>query len=89
MYSAVGYSKGISSLKILGTYTFSNIVNDNNGNFIRVETSSLINPISLNYNMSSYKIKAGAKLKLPFFQIFADYSIQKFPVVTVGLGLKF
>ena len=89
LYSAVGYNKGLTSMNVLGTYTFNYDVQDNNGNHIRTDTATLIDPLSLNYNLSGMKVKAGVKLKLLFFQIFADYTIQEFPVATAGLGFKF
>lgn len=89
LYSAIGYSKGFTSMDVLGTYTFTYDVQDNNGNHIRTDTSTLIDPLSLNYNLDGLKAKAGVKLNLFVFQVFADYTIQEFPVLTAGIGFKY
>ena len=89
LYSAIGYTKGLTSMNVLGTYTFYYDVRDNNGNHLGTDTSTLIDPLSLNYNINGMKAKAGVKLKLLFFQLYVDYTIQEFPVATAGLGFKF
>lgn len=89
VYGAMGFTKGFTSMDILGTYEFLYKVEDNNGNFIRVDRSTVINPLNLKYNMNGFKAKAGFKFKLSFFQIYADYTLQEFPVATAGIGFKF
>lgn len=89
LYGAVGYSKGFTAMDVLGTYTFNYDVQDNNGNHIRVDTETLQDPLSLNYNLNGLKAKAGIKLKLFVLQIYADYTIQEFPVASAGLGFMF
>jgi hypothetical protein len=88
LYSAVGYSKGFSSLDFLGTYSFTYDVQDNNGNHLRNENVSVIDPLQLKYDLNGMKAKFGFKLKLYFFRIFADYTIQEYPVATAGIGFK-
>ena len=89
LYGAVGYSKGFTTMDVLGTYNYTYDVQDNNGNHIRTENVSVADPLKLNYDINGMKAKAGLKLKLAFFQIFADYTLQEFPVATAGIGFKF
>ncbi len=89
LYGSVGYTKGFTTMDVLGTYNYSYDVQDTNGNHIRTETVSITDPLKLNYDVNGMKAKAGFKLKLAFFQIFADYTIQEFPVATAGIGFKF
>jgi len=90
LYSSVGYTKGFTNLDVLGTYSYTYAVRDPVTNtFIRNETVTIDDPLSLNYDLTGMKYKAGLKLKLAFFRIFADYTLQEFPVATVGIGLKF
>ena len=89
LYGAFGYSKGFTTLNVLGTYSYTYDVQDNNGNHIRTETVSVTDPLKLDYDINGMKAKAGIKLKLAFFQIFADYTLQEFPVATAGIGFKF
>ncbi len=89
LYGAVGFSKGYTSLDVLGSYSFPYEVVDNNGNFIRVDNTTVIDPLKLSYDLNGMKAKAGIKLKLFFLQIYADYTLQEFPVATAGIGFKF
>ena len=89
LYGSVGYTKGFTTMDVLGTYNYTYDVQDNNGNHIRTETVSITDPLKLDYDVNGMKAKAGFKLKLAFFQIFADYTIQEFPVATAGIGFKF
>ncbi len=89
LYSALGYTRGFSSMDVLGTYSYTYDIQDNNGNSLGTQTVSVNDPLQLDYNMNAFKAKAGFKLKLTFFQIFADYTIQEFPVATAGIGFMF
>ncbi len=89
LYGALGFSKGFTSLKVLGSYSFPYEVVDNNGNFIRIDNVTVHDPLKLNYGLNGMKAKAGIKLKLFFLQIYADYTLQEFPVATAGIGFKF
>lgn len=89
LYGAVGYSKGFTTMDVLGTYNYTYDIQDNHGNHIRTETVSIKDPLKLDYDINGMKAKAGIKLKLAFFQIFADYTLQEFPVATAGIGFKF
>jgi len=89
LYSAVGYSKGISKLDVLGTYKYTYTKKDSSGNTIGTLSTTINDPLKLDYNISGMKAKLGFKLKLAFFQIFADYTLQEYPVATAGFGFKF
>jgi len=89
LYSAVGYTKGFSNLDVLGTYKYTYTIKDNSGTTIGTQTATVNDPLKLKFNMSGMKAKVGFKLKLAIFQIFADYTLQEYPVATAGFGLKF
>ncbi len=88
-YSAVGYSKGFTSLDILGTYDYTYEIQDNNGNTIGSESLTIYDPLHSTYDLDGLKAKAGIKLNLFFLEIFADYTLQEYPVATAGISLKY
>jgi len=89
LYSSVGYTQGNSGLDVLGTYEYEYKIQDSTtGTVIGSETFTLNDPIDLNFNLSEIKAKLGLKLNLLIFSLYADYSIQKYPVANVGLGIK-
>lgn len=89
LYGAIGYSKGFTTMEALGTYNYTFDIQDNAGNHIDTETITITDPVKFDYSIDGIKAKAGIKLKLVFFQIFADYTLQEFPVATAGIGFKF
>ncbi len=89
LYSKLGFTQGFTNLDVLGTYDYTYDVQDNNGNHIRYETVSVTDPLKLSQDLNGLKLGVGFKLKLAFFQVFADYTLQEFPVANLGLGVKF
>ncbi len=89
LYSALGFSKGFSQMDVLGTYNYTYDIRDSNGNLIRTESVTMTDPLSLKYDLNGLKAKLGVKLKLFFLQIFADYTLQEYPVATAGISLKY
>jgi len=89
LYSSIGYTKAFTKLDVLGTYKYTYEIQDTNGNYLRTETVSVTDPLKLDYDLNGMKFKAGLKLKLAFFRIFADYTLQEYPVATAGIGFKF
>lgn len=80
LYGGLGYAGGKSSLGVLGTY----IVQYSSG-----DTDTIIDPININYNPGGVRANVGAKLKLAFFHIFADYTIQEYRNLTAGVAFSF
>ncbi|SHF41396.1 hypothetical protein SAMN03080594_10443 [Arenibacter palladensis] len=79
-YGAIGYVSGKSTTDVLGTY--------------RVQSGLLINttytdPFSLTRKANGVSGTLGAKLKLGFFRLHADYSLAEFNNLTVGVNFGF
>lgn len=89
VYSSVGYIKGFTDLSVKGTYDYTYDVQTNNGTHIRFENVQIIDPLDINYNIDGYNATLGLRLNFIFLRIFADYTIQEYPVAHVGLGIKF
>ncbi len=76
-YAAVGFGTGTSSLNVKGQYDL-----DGNGS---AETTD---PVSVEEKVVSPRMTAGLRLKLLVLTIHADYTLQKYSTLTVGLGLS-
>ncbi len=88
LYSTLGYTQGSSTLDIKGTYEYTYDIQDNNGVHIRNETVQIVDPLSLSFKPTGFRGTFGVRLNLVFFRIFADYTLQKYPVANVGIGFK-
>ncbi|MGM0635910.1 MAG: DUF6588 family protein [Bacteroidota bacterium] len=76
-YAGFGYISARSSNKLKGTY--------------RIQEGVLINqtvtdPISISSSISGFSGTLGTRLKLSFFRIHVDYSIQKFNTLSAGVS---
>lgn len=89
IYGSTGYSKGYAKFNVNGTFDYTYDVQDNNGNHIRYETVSVDDPVKTETNSDEMFFNLGVKLKLAFFQIYADYTLQQYPVANVGIGFRF
>lgn len=78
-YGAIGYTSGKSTTDVLGTYQVQS------GPF----QETYINPFSLSKKASGVTGTLGAKLKLGFFRLHADYSLAEFNNLTVGVNFGF
>lgn len=76
-YAAIGFGTGTSSLNVKGQYDL-----DGNGS---TETKD---PVSVEEKVVSPRMTAGLRLKLLVLTIHADYTLQKYSTLTVGLGLS-
>lgn len=78
-YGAIGYVSGKSTTDVLGTY--------------RVQSGPLqetyVDPFSLTKKANGVSGTLGAKLKLGFFRLHADYSLAEFNSLTVGVNFGF
>jgi hypothetical protein len=78
-YGGIGYLSGKSNTDVLGTYIVTG------GPFQQTYTD----PFSINKDASGVVANVGAKLKLGFFRLHADYSIAEFNNLSVGLNFGF
>jgi hypothetical protein len=78
-YGGLGYLSGKSKTDVLGTYTVQS------GPF----QESYTDPFSLTKKAGGVTANLGAKLKLGFFRLHADYSIAEFNNLSLGLNFGF
>ena len=78
-YGAIGYVSGKSTTDVLGTYQVQS------GPF----QETYVDPFSLTRKASGVSGTLGAKLKLGFFRLHADYSLAEFNNLTVGVNFGF
>jgi len=78
-YGGIGYVSGKSTTDILGTYSVQS------GPF----QETYIDPFSLTRKASGVSGTLGAKLKLGFFRLHADYSLAEFNNLTLGVNFGF
>ena len=78
-YGGIGYVSGKSTTDVLGTYRVQS------GPF----QDTYIDPFSLTRKASGVSGTLGAKLKLGFFRLHADYSLAEFNNLTIGVNFGF
>ena len=76
-YGAIGYIKGDSSTDLLGTYRVSDGV---------FTSENIVDPFSIDSEISGVTTTLGATLKLGFFGLNASYTIGEFDTVSVGFN---
>ena len=79
LYGGVGYNIAKSNLAMKGTYD----INDD-GQINANERD----PLDLKFAASGFRTTAGMRLKLAVVTLHADYTIQKYKCLTVGLGIS-
>jgi hypothetical protein len=79
LYGGLGYNIATSNLAMKGHYD----VNDNG----QKETNE-VDPLDLKFSASGLRTTAGFRLKLAVLTIHADYTLQKYNCLTVGLGIS-
>jgi len=79
VYGGLGYNIAKSNLAMKGTYD----INDDGQ-----ASPNEIDPLDLNFSASGFRSTAGFRLKLAVLTIHADYTIQKYKCLTVGLGFS-
>ncbi len=87
-YGGIGYVTGSGNFDMKGSFDITYAVKDDAGNYIGSETKTVTDPLKLKYNIGGLKSKIGVQFNIFVLRIFADYSIQKYSVFNVGLGLK-
>jgi hypothetical protein len=78
LYGAAGYNIAQTSVGAKGTYDF-----DGDNNISENE----VDPLTLKFGSSGPRVTAGFRLKLAILSIHADYTLQTYSALTVGLGL--
>ncbi len=78
-YGGLGYLSGKSDTDVLGTYTVQS------GPF----QETYVDPFSLSTKASGVVANIGAKLKLGFFRLHADYSLGEFNNLSFGINFGF
>lgn len=79
-YGGLGFNSVRSELALEGDYE----VTDDNGN-----VANYSDPISLKVNAGGPRLTAGMRLKLAILTLHADYTLQEFNTLTVGVGFTF
>ncbi len=79
-YGALGYLDGKSTTDLLGTYRVTD------GQFFSQE---IVNPFSIEQNVSGMRATIGTHLKLGFFGLNANYTLAEFNSASVGLNFSF
>jgi len=75
LYAAAGYAK-------------SNVSFDAKGNYDIGGGASLTDPVSINAANSGGRLTGGFRLKLAILTLHADYTLQKYPTISTGVGLS-
>jgi len=90
IYSAVGYTKAESTFKVEGSYDYTYTLLDIDSQMPSgSETVTVTDPIiDLYYNKTGIKGTLGVKLNLLLVRVFADVTMQDYPVVNMGVAIK-
>lgn len=75
LYGALGYNSTSTSAKVLGTYELE-------------DYETLVDPVDLSFGEGSMMFTAGFRLKLAILTLHADYTLNKYPVITAGVGFS-
>ncbi|MFP4847283.1 DUF6588 family protein [Winogradskyella sp. PE311] len=80
LYGGVGYIKGKSESNLLGNYRVTNGV---------LSSPTITDPFSVSSEVAAVRGTVGAKLKLGFFRLNAEYHISEFDAFSVGVNFGF
>ncbi|MFI1770598.1 DUF6588 family protein [Thalassobellus citreus] len=87
VYGGFGYTGGQATLNMLGTYNLeynTSLPSPNNK-----VTTTITDPINLDFSTSGFKATIGARLSLGFFNIFGNYTIQEYSTISTGIAFSF
>ena len=79
-YGGLGYLKGKSTTDLLGTYRVTDGL---------LFSQEIVDPFSVEQDVSGVRATLGANLKLGFFSLNADYTLAEFDSASVGLNFSF
>ena len=77
VYAAAGYNKSDVTLAAKGDYQMSS------GGI----TTTITDPVSLSAASSGARLTGGVRLRLAILNIHADYTLQKYPTISAGVGV--
>jgi hypothetical protein len=80
LYGGVGYIQGTSESDLLGNYRVTNGI---------LTSQTITDPFSVSSEVSALRGTIGAKLKLGFFRLNAEYHISEFDALSVGVNFGF
>jgi hypothetical protein len=80
LYGGLGYVTGKSESDLLGSYRVTNGA---------LTTETITDPFSVSSEVSSLRGTVGAKLKLGFFRLNAEYHLSEFDAFSVGVNFGF
>lgn len=79
-YGGLGYMDGKSTTDLLGTYRVTDGL---------LFSEEIVDPFSVEQDVSGVRATVGANLKLGFFSLNADYTLAEFDSASVGLNFSF
>jgi hypothetical protein len=80
LYGGLGYLSGKSESDLLGTYRVTDGV---------LTSQTIVDPFSVSSDVSAVRGTVGAKLKLGFFRLNAEYHLSEFDAFSVGVNFGF
>lgn len=81
LYGGAGFNRVRSNIAMEGDYE----VSDGSGT---TPSRTITNPIALDFQTGGPRVTAGFRLKLAILTIHADYTLQKYSMITGGVGLS-
>ena len=87
-YGAIGITRGSANFNLIGDYEI-NYTEVVPGGIEIPFSTTLIDPLSLDYNAGSFLAIIGARLNLTFFKIYGQYSFQEYNTFTLGTSFSF
>jgi len=85
VFGAVGISRGSADLGMKGVYELEYL--QQIGGLDVATTTSITDPVSLNYSANSTLATIGARLNLAILKIYAQYSLQEYQTASVGVSM--
>lgn len=76
LYGSLGYNSVKSTIKVKGSYD------------VEGYTEPFVDPVDFAFNEGSLRATAGFRLKLAILTLHADYTLNKFPIISGGIGLS-
>jgi len=78
VYGGIGYGSGSSTIKVLGDYDLTYVG----------QTRTISDPINSEFNAGGFRTTAGLRLSLGFFKVFADYTLQEYNTLNLGVAIS-
>lgn len=75
LYGALGYNSVKSTIKVNGTYDIE-------------DYGRLEDPVNFSFDEGSVRATAGFRLKLAILTLHADYTLNKYPILSAGVGFS-